>query len=98
MLIEENKSLKNYNTFGIECFARYFFSVTSIRDLKKVLYSNLHKKQYILGGGSNILLIQDIDALVIHINLKGIKIINEDNNYVNIQIMAEEYWNKFINN
>lgn len=96
MLIEENKSLKNYNTFGIECFARYFFSVTSIRDLKKVLYSNLHQKQYILGGGSNILLIQDIDALVIHINIKGIKIINEDNNYVDIRIMAGEDWHEFV--
>ena len=82
MHIEEHKSLKTYNTFAIDCRARYFVSIQSISDLKKVLKSKIHSEIFILGGGSNLLLTQDIDALVIHINIKGIEIISENKNTV----------------
>ena len=79
MHIEEHKSLKKHNTFAIDCSARYFASIQSISDLKKALKSKIHSKIFILGGGSNLLLTQDIDALVIHINIKGIEIITFNN-------------------
>ena len=43
MHIEEHKSLKTYNTFAIDCTARYFASIQSISDLKKVLKSKIHR-------------------------------------------------------
>ena len=78
MHIEENKSLKQYNTFGIDSNARYFISVTKRNELKKVLNSTIHDNKFILGGGSNLLLTKDIEGLVIHIDLKGIKILKEN--------------------
>ena len=81
MEFHENFSLKNFNTFGIEAKARQFVAVHSITDLKTVLEQHPDEKKFILGGGSNMLLTKDIDALVIHVDLKGKKIIKEDEDF-----------------
>ena len=96
MHIEEHKSLKDYNTFNIQATARYFCSIGSIEDLKLALQSNIHPDIFILGGGSNMLLTKNIEALVLHINLKGIKIISEDKNSVVLNVMAGENWHEFV--
>ncbi len=96
MQILENFSLKNYNTFGIEAKAKQFVAVHSVNELKNVLQENSNKQKFILGGGSNMLLTQDIDALVIHIDLKGKKIINQDENFVFVESQAGENWHEFV--
>ena len=80
-MIQENISLKPYNTFGVDVSARYFAEVNSVEDLKETLkISNSQTPQLFLGGGSNLLLTKDYDGLVIRLNLKGIteEIINEN--------------------
>lgn len=89
-------SLKNHNTFGIEAKAKQFVAVHSITELKKVLEENKNQKKFILGGGSNMLLTKDIDALVIHIDLKGKKIIKENDDYVWVESQAGETWHDFV--
>ena len=96
MHIEENKSLKKHNTFSIDCKARYYVSVSSLTELKEVLKTSIHPTKLILGGGSNMLLTRDVDALVIHINLKGIEIITADQNFVTLKVMAGENWHEFV--
>jgi len=96
MRIEENKSLKNYNTFGIECVARFFVSVSSKTELINALKSTVSQNIFILGGGSNVLLTKNINALVIHINMKGIHIISEDNDYAYLSAMGGENWHDFV--
>jgi len=88
--------LKNHNTFGISAFAKEFISVTSTNELAKVLKENHGKKLFILGGGSNMLLTQDIDALVIQVGLKGIDVVWQDNEKVHIKAMAGENWHEFV--
>jgi UDP-N-acetylmuramate dehydrogenase len=96
MQIEENKSLKAYNTFGIDCNAHYFVSVSSTEELKKVLANSNYPSKFILGGGSNMLITQEINALVIHINIKGITKTFEDDNTVFLKAMAGENWHEFV--
>lgn len=96
MLVEENKSLKNYNTFGIDCNARYFVSVETIAELKQVLSVKPSKELFILGGGSNMLLTGDLNAFVLHINLKGIEILKETETEVFVKVMAGENWHDFV--
>ena len=96
MEIESNFSLKKYNTFGIEAKARNFELVHSVTELKSVLENNKTQKKFILGGGSNMLLTKDIDALVIHIDLKGKKIIKENNDFVWVESQAGESWHEFV--
>jgi UDP-N-acetylmuramate dehydrogenase len=96
MTIQHNFSLKKYNTFGIEAKARQFIAVNTIEELKTVLRENAHQKKFILGGGSNMLLTRDIEALVIHIDLKGKRIVKEDDDFVWVESMAGENWHEFV--
>lgn len=96
MKIQSNFSLKNYNTFGIEAKAKQFVAVHNLDELKKVLHENQNETKFLLGGGSNMLLTQDIDALVIHIDLKGKKIIKEDDDFVWVESQAGEVWHEFV--
>lgn len=96
MKLHTNFSLKKYNTFGIEAKAKQFISVHSVSELKTVLAENPTEKKFILGGGSNMLLTQDIEALVIHIDLKGKKIIDENEDFVWVESQAGENWHEFV--
>jgi UDP-N-acetylmuramate dehydrogenase len=96
MQIHTNFTLKKYNTFGIEAKAKQFVAVHNLAELKSVLEKHKEDKKFILGGGSNMLLTQDIDALVIHIDLKGKKIIKEDDDFVWVESQAGENWHEFV--
>src|SRR5690554_4327372 len=99
MQIEENKSLKKYNTFGIDCPARFFVSVHTVDELIQAIKQskNISRKNiFILGGGSNMLLTKPLDAFVIHTNLKGIDIVEKSENEVYVKAMAGENWHKFV--
>jgi UDP-N-acetylmuramate dehydrogenase len=96
MQIHDNFSLKKYNTFGIEAKAKQFVSVHSTDELQSILENHASDKKFILGGGSNMLLTQDIDALVIHVDLKGKKIIKEDDDFVWVESQAGENWHEFV--
>jgi UDP-N-acetylmuramate dehydrogenase len=94
--IQHNISLKPYNTFGIDVTANYFVSVTNLDELKDILDLNKYPDKLVLGGGSNMLLTQNQDKLVIHIDLKGIEIISEDENSVLVRANAGENWHEFV--
>lgn len=96
MQIHNNFSLKKYNTFGIEAKAKQFVAVHNLEDLKSILKNHASDKKFILGGGSNMLLTQDIDALVIHVDLKGKRIIKEDDDFVWVESQAGENWHEFV--
>ena len=96
MEIVPNFSLKKYNTFGIEAKAKQFVAVHSVQDLKTILQENKSQQKFILGGGSNMLLTKDIDALVVHIDLKGKSIIEDNGDFVWVESQAGESWHEFV--
>jgi UDP-N-acetylmuramate dehydrogenase len=96
MEILPNFSLKSYNTFGIEAKAEHFVAVHSVPELKTILEQNKNQKKFILGGGSNMLLTKNIEALVIHIDLKGKRILKEDPDFVWVESQAGENWHEFV--
>lgn len=96
MQIQQNISLKQYNTFGIDAKAKYFVSVNSVSELQQVLELKDYPNKFILGGGSNMLLTKDIDSLVIHVNNKGIEIISKSNGTVIVKANAGENWHEFV--
>ncbi|WP_294818874.1 UDP-N-acetylmuramate dehydrogenase [uncultured Flavobacterium sp.] len=96
MEIISNYPLKNHNTFGISAFAKEFVQATTVSELAETLRDNKEKKLFILGGGSNMLLTRDVDALVIHIDLKGREVVREDEGYAEVKAMAGENWHEFV--
>ena len=96
MHIQQNISLKPFNTFGIDANASHFVEVSTMEVLKQVLTLKMYPNKLILGGGSNMLLTQDFNGLVIHINLKGIELISEDADFVYVKANAGEVWHDFV--
>ncbi|UJH91112.1 UDP-N-acetylmuramate dehydrogenase [Antarcticibacterium sp. 1MA-6-2] len=96
MKISRNTSLKPYNTFGIDVTASRFISVTTLEDLKEVLRKNYSEDLFILGGGSNMLLTKDVEATVLHVNLKGKEIITETEDEVLVKFYAGESWHETV--
>lgn len=92
--IQQNISLKKYNTFGIAVNAKRFVEVNSTPELKAILAEE--KDVFLLGGGSNMLLTADIEKLVIHLNLKGIIINDTEKDSVFVTAEAGENWHDFV--
>jgi len=92
-----NQSLKKYNTFGIDVLATQFIEISTVHQLKDVIKENNQKLPlFILSGGSNMLLIKNVDALVLHINTKGTHVVNENEDFVWIEAQAGETWHDFV--
>ena len=99
MQIQENISLRSYNTFGINAMAKYFACFASTEELKELLsYSKLtvQSPKLILGGGSNILFTKDFDGLILKNELKGIELTKEDEIYYYVKAHAGENWHGFV--
>jgi UDP-N-acetylmuramate dehydrogenase len=96
MQLQNNVSLKPFNTFGIDVKAKTFVSVNSVAELQEVLKTFQNQIKLILGGGSNMLLIKDVDALVIHLNIKGIELLHQDTSHVIVKAFAGENWHEFV--
>lgn len=94
MNIQQNISLKQYNTFGIDTNANRFVAVGSLSELKSILVDE--KDIFLLGGGSNMLLTKNIEALVIHLNLKGIVVNDTEKDVVYVTAEAGENWHDFV--
>lgn len=97
-MIKENISLKPYNTFGIDAKARFFISIDSVEKLKTVLSLEQFKsaKKLFIGGGSNLLLLNDFDGLVIKIEISGIDKVTETENGVILKAGAGVIWHEFV--
>lgn len=94
MEVKTDFSLKNYNTFGIDVPAAQFITTNTLDALRTAC--NTFDDFFVLGGGSNILLTKPIEKPVIHIALKGIDVIEEDENSVKVAVAAGENWHKFV--
>ena len=98
MQIQENVSLKLYNTFGIDVTARYFATFENVTELEEILNSKLQtsNSKLILGGGSNILFTKDYSGIVLKNDIKGIEIVQEDDEFIYIKVGAGENWHQFV--
>lgn len=98
MRVQENISLKEYNTFGVDLIARYFVEIENNDDYDRLLsfpgFAKIQK--LILGGGSNVLFTADYNGLVIRINTRGIDVYQENENNVFLKVAAGEEWDDLV--
>ena len=98
VLKESDINLISYNTFGISARAKYFTRVQSLDNLKEIIHRNRQSKHklLVLGGGSNLLLTQDVNAWVLKNEYKGIKKVDENKDFVWIEACGGEDWHEFV--
>ena len=93
--IRSHVSLKSFNTFGLEVYASRYAEIRTEDDLCEVL----HKEGppfFVLGGGSNVLLTRDIDALVLHNAIRGMEVAEEDDREALIRAGGGETWHDLV--
>jgi UDP-N-acetylmuramate dehydrogenase len=98
MRFQNNISLLQKNTFGIEAIAKYYVEISCQDDLNNLLESKIYKESnhLVLGGGSNILLTKDFDGLVIKNCIKGIEIVKEEDRHIWLKVGAGVVWHEFV--
>lgn len=91
-------SLQKLNTLAVPCVADYYVSVTNIQEIKEVLKfaAEQNLPLLILGGGSNIVLHKHFQGLVIHLKLRGIELLDETDDQVDIKFAAGENWHEVV--
>ena len=89
-------SLKNYNSFSVDAKAKNLIHISTEREIINFIEKNKKNELLILGGGTNILFTSDIEYPILKIEIKGIEIINEDDNEVLVSVGAGESWNELV--
>ncbi|MGJ7549425.1 UDP-N-acetylmuramate dehydrogenase [Pseudomonas alloputida] len=95
---QEQVSLKPYNTFGIDVKARYFTQAHGDDDVRETLAQARQRGLVVqvIGGGSNLLLTRDIDAVVLHMASRGRRVLSDDGERVVVEAEAGEPWHPFV--
>lgn len=97
MNIQQNISLKPYNTFGMDMPAEYFTVLNDVAQLEELAHDKkLPHQKTTLGGGSNVLLTRPVSGLLIKNELKGIAVAEENDRHVWLQVSAGEVWHQLV--
>jgi UDP-N-acetylmuramate dehydrogenase len=98
MKIEQHSSLLPYNTFGIDVKADFFIEYDSAADLQAVLQTEIVRNNRTLhiGGGSNLLFMQDFNGVILHSAIHSIQQVHEDADSVTLEVGASVNWDDFV--
>lgn len=96
--IEHDVSLQPFNTFGLPARARHYLRVTDAAQLERLRADPALAglPRFVLGGGSNVLLTRDVEALVLHMAIPGREIVGEEGDAVLVRAGAGENWHAFV--
>ncbi len=94
MVVEKNAPLQPWNTFGIAARAQTLVRVRSVSDLKAVLADMelAPAAKFVLGGGSNIILTGDVKSIVLKMEIKGLRLVEETPKAWIVEAGAGEVW------
>ena len=90
-----NIELKSFNSFNVSAKAILYFPVFSLNQLYSSIILKTHSSWFVLGGGTNILIINNLQK-VLHMKTKGKEIIKENKKHVWVEVQAGELWHDFV--
>jgi UDP-N-acetylmuramate dehydrogenase len=106
-MIQQNVSLTGFNTFNLPCVAERYLALTNLRQLEDAAFEQA--PELVLGGGSNMLLLDYVPGLTVHVALGGIRVIDEsppqkitpaETDFslppVTVRVAAGVDWNQFV--
>ena len=98
MQIQTQVQLKPFNTLSLDAVASHYCKIQSDDDLTQAL--DFAKQQQlnilILSGGSNMLLPEQIHALVLHMDIQGIELLDADDQVQRLRVGAGQSWHDFV--
>ena len=98
MQIDAGVSLKPYNTFGLPAVAKTLVRITSDADVRRVVDDPKlgRAPKFILGGGSNIILTRDMPQVVLKVEVRGMRLVEERADAWIVEAGAGESWHEFV--
>jgi UDP-N-acetylmuramate dehydrogenase len=98
LTVENGVNLKPYNTFGLPSLAQTLVRIRSESDVKRVVNDRElgPARKFILGGGSNLVFTQDIKAVVLKIEIEGIRLLETRDDAWIVEVGAGEGWHKVV--
>lgn len=93
--MKQGISLKKLNTFNVDAQCNEIHYIRQESDLQQ-FFGYKESQFYILGGGSNVLLIDPIDRIIIKNEITGKEIIHEDSDHVIVRVGGGENWHEFV--
>lgn len=96
--VDRERSLRPFNTFGVDVCAARFIEAHDQNDVLSALVEarRLGLPLWVLGGGSNLVLTNNVDALVLRVATRGIRVLSDDGERVVIEAEAGEPWHPFV--
>ena len=92
-----NYQLAPFNTLALPAIAKQlvlFEDIAQLNELQQLAITT--PQRWVLGGGSNIVLAMDIQALVIKMQNKGVRLLDQRDGYVQVEAQAGENWHQFV--
>lgn len=98
MQVQEQVSLKSLNTLNLNAIASHYVQINQANEVIAALdFAEQHQLNVlVLSGGSNVLLPQHIQALVVHLNIQGIEVVAQDADTVSVKVGAGQVWHDFV--
>lgn len=99
MRIQNNVSLKRFNTYKVDVKAKYFVRIKDVEEIKALIKKYEYKSSkdvMVLGGGSNTLFTKNFDGMIIKNEILGRKIFKEDAKSMLIEFGAGEIWDDVV--
>ncbi|WP_324734171.1 UDP-N-acetylmuramate dehydrogenase [Pseudomonas paeninsulae] len=98
LCVQSRVSLKTYNSFAVDVAARWFAEAHDDDQVREALvYAEQQQLPVLLlGGGSNMLLTADVEALVLRMANRGIRVLQDDGDRVLVEAEAGEPWHPFV--
>ncbi len=94
MIVLRNVPLQSHNSFGIVARAQYLVRIGDASDVADVL-ADAHwraARKFVLGGGSNIVLTGDVKPLVLKVEIRGRRLVEETSRAWIVEAGAGENW------
>ena len=95
MKVLERPSLKSLNTFGVDATAGLLLTIQIEEDLLSLPAFDPHR-DFVLGGGSNVLFVNDVPGTVFLNRISGKDIISEHDGSVLLEVGAGENWHQLV--
>ena len=92
----KSRSLKEYNTFGVDVNAKEFIEIDSVSKLKDEIKKGINEPFFVLGGGSNILFTKDYDGTVLKNNVKEFAVLRETKKIVHLAVGGGNNWHETV--
>ena len=98
MQIDVGVNLKPYNTFGLPAVAKTLVRIASDADVRRVVDDKAlgRAPKFILGGGSNIILTRDMPQVVLKVEVRGMRLVEERADAWIVEAGAGESWHDFV--